>query len=77
MYLGRFQSGYFFQAAIKNVIGDAKQIAAKTKNMEDMTGFFKTKFTGKPESVKNVLSAVSVKKFNFFYYFTSIKIFSS
>jgi hypothetical protein len=42
------------------VIGDAKQIAAKTKNMEDMTGFFKTKFTGKPESVKNVLSAVSV-----------------
>ena len=48
------------QAAIKNVIGDAKQIAAKTKNMEDMTGFFKTKFTGKQESVKNVLSAVSV-----------------
>ncbi len=42
------------------MIGDAKQIAAKTKNMEDMTGFFKTKFTGKPESVKNVLSAVSV-----------------
>jgi hypothetical protein len=25
-----------------------------------MTGFFKTKFTGKQESVKNVLSAVSV-----------------
>jgi hypothetical protein len=42
------------------VLGDAKQIAAKTKNMEDMTGFFKTKFTGKQESVKNVLSAVSV-----------------
>ncbi len=42
------------------MIGDAKQIAAKTKNMEDMTGFFKTKFTGKQESVKNVLSAVSV-----------------
>ena len=49
-----------FQAAIKNVIGDAKQIAAKTKNMEEMTGFFKNKFTGKPESVKNVLSVVSV-----------------
>ena len=43
------------------MLGDAKQIAAKTKNMEDMTGFFKTKFTGKQESVKNVLSAVSVK----------------
>ena len=44
------------------MLGDAKQIAAKTKNMEDMTGFFKTKFTGKQESVKNVLSAVSVNK---------------
>jgi len=40
-------------------LGDAKQIAAKTKNMEEMTGFFRTKFAGKPD-VKNVLSAVSV-----------------
>jgi hypothetical protein len=56
---------FCFQAAIKNVLGDAKQIAAKTKNMEDMTGFFKTKFTGKQESVKNVLSAVSVNKIFF------------
>ena len=45
-------------------MGDAKSIAEKTKKVEDVTGFFKTKFSGK-QDVKNVLSAVSVSEENF------------
>lgn len=36
-----------------------KSIAEKTKKVEDVTGFFKTKFSGKGD-VKDVLSVVSV-----------------
>ena len=50
-----------FQAAIKNIGVDMKNIAEKTKKVEDVTGFFKTKFSGKGD-VKDVLSVVSVKK---------------
>lgn len=51
--------------AIKNLAGD---IAEKTKKVEDVTGFLKNKFTGKQDSVKDVLSVVSVFDiFNFFF----------
>jgi len=45
-------------AAIKNIVKDSASILEKPKKVEDVTGFFKGKFSGKPD-VKNVLSAVS------------------
>ena len=43
---------------MKNVLGQAGQIAGKTKNVESVTGLFKG-ITGK-QDVKNVLSGVAV-----------------
>ncbi len=47
-----------FQAAIKNITSEMKGIAEKTKDV-DVTGFFKTKFSGK--DAKDVLGAVADK----------------
>eukprot|EP00094_Tigriopus_californicus_P005573 TCALIF_05370-PA protein Name:"Similar to UNC13B Protein unc-13 homolog B (Homo sapiens)" AED:0.17 eAED:0.19 QI:0/0.36/0.34/1/1/1/23/0/1203 len=48
-------------AVIKNLAGDVKNIAEKTKKVEDVTGFFKTKFSGKGD-VKDMLNVVSDMK---------------
>ena len=53
-----FKSFFLFKAAMKNVLGQAGQIAGKTKNVESVTGLFKG-ITGK-QDVKNVLSGVAV-----------------
>ncbi len=45
--------------AIKNIAGDMKSIAEKTKDVKDVTGFFKNKFSGK--DAKDVLGAVADK----------------
>ena len=47
----------FIQAAMKNVLGEVKNIGGKTKNVESVTGLFKG-FSGK-QDVKNVLSGVA------------------
>ena len=49
---------------MKNVLGQAGQIAGKTKNVESVTGLFKG-ITGK-QDVKNVLSGVAVSIYKFF-----------
>eukprot|EP00096_Caligus_rogercresseyi_P012792 TRINITY_DN5472_c0_g1_i1.p1 TRINITY_DN5472_c0_g1~~TRINITY_DN5472_c0_g1_i1.p1 ORF type:complete len:441 (-),score=119.52 TRINITY_DN5472_c0_g1_i1:1057-2250(-) len=45
-------------AAIKNLAGDVKNIAEKTKKVEDVTGFFKS-FGGKQDVKSSVMSVVS------------------
>lgn len=43
---------------MKNTLGDGKQITAKSKNMEDMTGYLRTKFVGKSDVRKLFLSTI-------------------
>lgn len=50
---------FWFQAAIKSIVIDSKSLLDKPKKVEDVTGFFKGKFSGKSD-VKNVLNAVTV-----------------
>ena len=57
---------------MKNVLGQAGQIAGKTKNVESVTGLFKG-ITGK-QDVKNVLSGVAVSFIGLFYIISFIKI---
>ncbi|XP_071749707.1 protein unc-13 homolog B isoform X5 [Lepeophtheirus salmonis] len=45
-------------AAIKNLAGDVKNMAEKTKKVEDVTGFFKS-FGGKQDVKSSVMSVVS------------------
>ncbi len=44
---------------MKNIAVDMKSIAEKTKDVKDVTGFFKNKFSGK--DAKEVLGAVAVR----------------
>lgn len=44
---------------MKSIVIDSKSILEKPKKVEDVTGFFKGKFSGKSD-VKNVISAVTV-----------------
>ena len=61
-----FSFGYIFifimQAAVKNVLGQAGQIAGKTKNVESVTGLFKG-ITGK-QGAEKLLSGVAVSLSN-------------